>query len=183
VINLLKSAFEIQTYLEEKSLPFCFIGGIAVLQWGEIRVTNDVDIALLCGFGNEKGIAEILLEEYASRIQDAKQFAIDNRVLLLKSKDGAPFDIALTGLEFEENMINRSAKYQILPGYYLNICTPEDLIILKAFANRQKDWADIEGIVLRQKGKLQADIIYSNLTPLTEIKGEPSIIEKLKTLI
>jgi hypothetical protein len=183
MINLLKAALEIQTYLEERNKPFCFIGGIAVLQWGEVRVTNDLDIALLCGFGNEKKNAEMLLQDFTSRIQDAIDFAINNRVLLLHSKDGVPFDIALTGLEFEELMINRSAKHHIMPGYYLNICTPEDLIILKAFANRPKDWADIEGIALRQKGKLKTDLIYSNLFPLTELKEDPSIIERLKTII
>jgi hypothetical protein len=183
MINLLKAALELQTYLEEKNSPFCFIGGIAVLQWGEVRVTNDIDTSVLCGFGNEKKIAEMLLQDFGSRIQDALNFAIENRVLLLYSKEGVPFDITLTGLDFEELMINRSSKHQIMPGYHLNICTPEDLIVLKAFANRPKDWADIEGIALRQQGKLKPDQIYSNLLPLTELKEDPSIIQKLKKIV
>ena len=52
--NLLEAASEIQSFLVEHNKPFCFIGGIAVLHWGEVRITNDLDIALLCGYGKEE---------------------------------------------------------------------------------------------------------------------------------
>ena len=36
--RLLDAAGEIQTFCEQNRWPFCFIGGIAVLHWGEARV-------------------------------------------------------------------------------------------------------------------------------------------------
>jgi len=33
MIKLPEAALEIQSFLEEKKKPFCFIGGLAVLQW------------------------------------------------------------------------------------------------------------------------------------------------------
>jgi hypothetical protein len=183
MINLLEAAIEIQSFCETKKKPFCFIGGIAVLQWGEIRVTNDIDIALLCGYGNEVGLINLLLKQFSSRIQDAANFALINRVLLLSSKDGVPLDITLTGLDFESQMIERSSKHSFVAGYNINICSPEDLIVMKAFANRIKDWGDIESIVLKQRGKLQVKMIYENLAPLVKLKEDPSIIQRLKTFL
>lgn len=59
----------------------------------------------------------------------------------------------------------------------------EDLIILKAFAERSKDWGDVESIVLRQGGKLDTSYILKSLTPLCELKEAPEIIEKLRRIL
>jgi hypothetical protein len=32
----------------------------------------------------------------------------------------------------------------------LHTCSAEDLIVLRAFADRSKDWVDIEGVIIRQ---------------------------------
>jgi hypothetical protein len=61
-------------------------------------------------------------------------------------------------------------------------CSAEDLVVLKAFADRGKDWADIEGVLTRQRGKLGWRYIWAQLRPLVELKGEPEILERLKRL-
>lgn len=43
---LFAAAAEIQQLCVQAEWPFCFIGGIAVLRWGEPRVTRDVRDAL-----------------------------------------------------------------------------------------------------------------------------------------
>ena len=55
-------------------------------------------------------------------------------------------------------------------------------IIMKAFANRPIDWADIEGIIIRQQAKLDWNRIFENLSSLCELKGEPEIVSKLSKL-
>ncbi len=183
MIHLLKAAIEIQSFLEEKNRPFCFIGGIAVIHWGEIRVTNDLDIALLCGFGNEIDLIDLLQQKFSSRIPDAKSFAVKQRVLLLRSSTGVPIDITLTGLDFEEQMIKRSSKICIMSEYDLQICSAEDLIVMKAFANRGKDWGDIESIILKQQRRLDTNLILVNISPLAAIKEDLSIIDRLNQLL
>ena len=65
----------------------------------------------------------------------------------------------------------------------LRICTAEDLVVMKAFANRPRDWSDIQGIVIRQTGKLDTAYILKQLTPLTEAKqGEP-ILSRLEDVL
>ena len=55
--------------------------------------------------------------------------------------------------------------------------------MLKAFANRDKDWLDVDGVILRQAGQLDVPLIWQELDPLVELKEEPEIGEHLKTLL
>jgi len=181
MIPIVETAFRIQTFLEARNWRFCFIGGVALQIWGEPRLTNDVDLTLLTGFGDEEIYVQTLIEEFAPRIENAREFALKNRVLLLKTEDGIGIDISLAALPFEEEVIERASFQNYLPDISLKICSPEDLIVLKAFADRTRDWADIETIVIKQK-KLEWNYIYAQLTPLIELKEAPEILRKLEKL-
>ena len=169
-----------KTFLRRK-WQFCFIGGIALQRWGEPRLTVDVDISLLTGFGNEEFFIDILCEKFVSRIENPRDFALDNRVLLLKSEDNIPIDISLAGLPFEEEVIKRATDFFFLRKIALRTCSAEDMIIYKAFADRGKDWADIEGILLRQE-KLDWQHVEENLSLLAELKESPHIMPRLQNL-
>lgn len=179
---LFQAAFEFQEYFEKKHWKFCFFGGLAVLRWGEIRMTQDVDLCLLCGFGSEEGYATELLNDFKPRISQAHEFAVQNRVLLLFASNGVSMDISLSGLSFEEEMIKRATPFKFLQDYSLLTCSAEDLIVLKTFADRPKDWADIEGIIIRQSNNLNQTYILNQLAPLCEAKESPESIQKLQVL-
>ncbi len=181
--SLFKAGLEFQETLEKRNWPFCFIGGLAVLRWGEIRMTQYIGLCLLCGFGNEEKYIKILLKKFKSRITNAENFAFTNRVLLLYASNGVSIDISLSGLPFEDQMIKRATEFSFHADCTLITCSAEDLIILKSFANRKKDWMDVEGIILRQDKSLDTDYIIEQLAPLCEIKGTPDIVTKLQNLI
>ena len=65
------------------------------------------------------------------------------------------------------------------PNVPLRTCSAEGLIVLKSFAARAKDWLDVEGVILRQTGKLDWQYIRGQLRPLAELKGEPEILDEL----
>ncbi len=175
-------AMELDTLLHNLKWQYCFIGGIALQRWGQPRLTNDIDITILTGFGNEAKYVDKLLNHYKGRIPEAREFAINNRVLLLISKEGIPIDIALGGIAFEEKIISRTSRYEFLPDLSLLTCSAEDLIILKSFADRPRDWADVETIIIRQQGNLDWEYIFQQLQPLSQIKESSEIIEHLKQL-
>lgn len=58
----------------------------------------------------------------------------------------------------------------------------EHLVIMKAFASRDRDWIDIQGVLIRQHGRLDWHYIQAQLTPLVELKEEPEILQRLETL-
>ena len=181
---LFDAARDLQTLLDTLGWGFCFIGGLAVLRWGEPRFTRGVDVTLLCPFGREDEVSAPLLHSgYLGRIPDAREFARRNRVLLLQSPGGVPIDIALGALPFEEVLVARSSLFEFEAGSALRTCSAEDLIVLKLFAFRPRDVLDAETIAIRQRGALDWRYIETNLQPLAEVKDQPEIMaafEKLK---
>lgn len=180
VIEVIRVAAELQAVCETEGWRFCFIGGLALQRWGEPRETVDVDLTLLTGFGGEEPFIQKLLQRFEARVADAAQFALTRRVLLLRSTSGVGIDIALGGLPFEESAVSRSSPFAFPSDVFLRTCSAEDLIVMKAFAARSRDWADIEGVIIRQTGKLDWSYIHQQLAPLAELKEAPGILDELE---
>ena len=178
--EVLKAAHHLQSFCEAKNWRFCIIGGLALIRWGEPRETIDVDVTLLTGFGNEQVFIEAILKEYQPRIDKAAEFALEHRVLLVRSSAGVGLDIALGGLPFEESAIQQSSKFRFLPDIELRTCSAEDLVVFKAFAARPKDWIDIDGVLIRQSETLDWKYITTQLEPLVELKDDPEILAELQ---
>jgi hypothetical protein len=179
VIEVLRAAAQIQALCDNEGWRFCFIGGLALQRWGEPRETVDVDLTLLTGFGQEDPFIERLMQEFETRIEDAAGFARLRRVLLIRAHSGVGIDVALGALPFEETAVARSSLFEFPGHVLLRTCSAEDLIVMKAFASRARDWADIEGIIVRQTGKLDWPYIETQLAPLAELKGVPEILNQL----
>ncbi len=103
-------------------------------------------------------------------------------MLLLKSARDIPIDVSLAALPFEERVIERATAYRFLAELRLHTCSAEDLIVLKAFADRPRDWADIKGIVSRSGSRLDWLTIETELQPLCEAKDSPHIVPRLAVL-
>jgi hypothetical protein len=180
--GLYEAAGEIKQFCDERGWQFCFIGGLALVRWGEIRQTQDVDLTLLTRFDDARFIDE-LLSSFKPRFVNARDFAVQNRVVLLTASNAVPIDVSLGALPFEEGMIRRATGFAYLPDCNLPTASAEDLIVMKCFAGRTKDWADVEGILARQSGKkLKWKLILSELTALCELKETPETVDQLLKL-
>lgn len=177
------AALEIQEICRSAGFKFCFIGGIAVQRWGQPRMTADVDLTLLTGFGGEEPYIDTLLELLPGRISDAKAFALRSRTLLLMTSNRIHADISLGALPFEEHAVARSSAFKLSETASITTCSAEDLVVHKAFAAREKDWLDIEGIIVRQQSHLQHNTIWDELLPLLELRDDPSIERRLQHLL
>lgn len=177
--GVLQAAAEVQSVCDQHHWKYCFIGGLAVLRWGEPRETVDVDVTLLTGFSGEDVYIRTLASAFEPRRGDAAEFARVNRVLLLRTASGVGLDIALGGLPFEESAVARATPFEFLPGLSLRTCSAEDLLVLKAFADRPKDWIDVDGVIVRQGAQLDWDHVIAQLAPLAELKEAPELVERL----
>lgn len=181
--NLLVTARRLQDICEAAGWPFCIIGGLAVQRWGELRITKDVDATIFTGYGGESPVIDELLDHYRSRREDARQFAIDHRVLLIADpKLNVGIDVSMGAVDFERRAIDRSSSFRFHPRIDLRTCGAEDLIVFKAFAARDIDWHDVKGILIRQQGKLDLDLVEHELAPLAELKEEPEIMTRWRAL-
>ena len=74
--DLFLLADEIQSFCRRRGWRYCFIGGIALQRWGEPRLTGDVDLTILTGFGDEASYIEELCRGFGRRVSDAAEFAL-----------------------------------------------------------------------------------------------------------
>jgi len=177
------AALELEGFCAARGWRFCFIGAIAVQRWGEPRLTQDADLMLVTGFGDEEPFVDALLGAFGSRREDAREFALRYRVLLLEAQNGVPLDLSLGAMPFEERAVERASAFAIGEGRSLLTCSAEDLIVLKAFAGRDKDWLDIDGVATRQAGRLREELIWQELDPLLALKESPETAGRLRSLL
>ena len=184
-ITVLEVALRLQEFCCAQGWRFCFIGGLAVQQWSEPRVTDDVDVTLITGFGTEEPFIDALLalDWLEPRNPNAREFALTRRVLLLQTKSGVGVDIAMAAFPFEISATERAQEIELLSGISLRLCAPEDLIVFKTFAARPQDWRDVEMTIVRQgDAALDWRYIREQLVPLLELKEQPDLLDQLEAL-
>jgi hypothetical protein len=182
VNEVLRAAVEVQRFCEGRDWKFCVIGGIAVQRWADPRQTEDADLTILTGFGAEEAFVDALLGSFRAREAGEREKAVLRRVVLLYSAESVGLDVALGALPFEKRCIERASDWLISSELSLRTCSAEDLIVHKAFAARDLDWADVQSVVMRQGRKLKIEQVWAELRPLVALKEEPEILGKLQRI-
>jgi hypothetical protein len=180
--DLLDAAVEVDRFCRGQGWRFCIIGGLALLRWGEQRMTKDVDVTVLTGFGGEENTIKALLAEFEALPPEPLAFALRHRVLPVLTKAGFKADIAFGALPFEALAVERATDYAYSTDALIRTCSAEDLVVMKSFAARPQDWIDVEGILIRQRGRLDWSYIHLQFDPLAELKGEQDLHAQLRRL-
>jgi hypothetical protein len=183
MIAIFAAAVEVEGICRDAGFAFCFIGGLAVQRWGQPRMTADVDLTVVTGFGGEERYVDLLLTRLMPRITDARDFALRHRTLLACASNQVHVDIALGAMPFEERTVHRASPFEVGDGATITTCSAEDLIVHKAFAGRDKDWLDIRGVVVRQGGALDRELVWSELLPLLELREDQDTEPRLRQLL
>ncbi len=179
--DVFAAALEVEQVVRHAGFRFCFIGGLAVQRWGQPRMTADVDLTVITGFGGEEPYVDALLAKLRGRIADAREFALRHRTLLLVASNGIHVDVALGAMPFEEHTVDRASSFVISATATVTTCCAEDLVVHKAFAGRDKDWLDLGGIVIRQPA-LDRELVFDELLPLLELKEDTTTERRLRAL-
>jgi hypothetical protein len=180
--GVIGASWEVQQKLSRAGSRFCFIGGLALQRWGEPRYTQDVDLTILCPFGEEIALARRLAELFQPRFDGAVEFTVASRVFLAQTADGTPIDIAFGAIDFELRCVDRASSFDFGGGISLLTCCAEDLIVMKVFANRDRDWPDVESIIMRRGTELDWELIERELKPLLAIQGGQPVWDRLDAL-
>lgn len=178
--ELFVAAAEFQDLAEAEGWAFCLIGGLAVARWGMPRLTADVDVSLLTGFGNEPPFVQRVLERFRPRVDDPHEFASRTRMLLVRASNGVMLDIALAALPYEEEVMRRATVQEFAPGVRLTTCSAEDLLVAKCFAGRPQDWLDVEGILARNGEALDLALVEAALGDLCEAAQDDAALRGLR---
>jgi len=128
--------------------------------YGEPRLTKDIDITLgidtdrsedMLACAGSLGL-ETLVENPADFIRSTMVLPVQER------KTGIRVDFIFSCSPYERQAINRARQIS-LDGTALRFASPEDLLIHKIVAGRQKDLEDVKNILLKNKSLDTAYII------------------------
>ena len=181
--RIFTTALWIQRALKSVVGNFCFIGGLALQRWGEVRVTQGVDLMILCPLGDEMDLVEKLRTILTPRDEDVESLARITRMFLGVAPDGIKVDISLGFMPYETRVMERSVDVEFELAEPLRCCSAEDLAIMKAVAGRDRDWADIRTIVHRSGPDIDWDMVFSELKILLELSENPEHEQRLREIV
>jgi hypothetical protein len=170
-------------WFKSARVPGVIIGGVAVSMQGHPRYTRDLDPLVIVDHAElPKFIAGAEKFGFSGRVPDVLEFARETRMLLLQHKvNSYPLGVSLGALEFEVQLIRRASIIG-LGRLKIPVATPEDLIILKAIADRRQDQADIENL-LAAHSHIDYHHIRRTLAEFSAILDRPDILEQVEKLL
>jgi predicted nucleotidyltransferase len=172
---------QVNAFLKEHDIPYVVIGGIANAVRGEPRATHDADLKVLVQgmtIAQFRALAEARFKPYRRPWLGRAESTL---IISLEVAPDMIVDMLVAVLPYEEQAIRRAELIEV-EGLSLPICTAEDLIIHKAIADRPKDWLDIEGIILRQRGRLDTVYVRDWLAQFAEALEKPELLTRFNGL-
>jgi predicted nucleotidyltransferase len=154
---------EVASFLEERSIPYMLIGGLAVSVWGEARATLDADFSIWVEPSNLESVVADISARFRPIPADPLSFAAAARVLPVTASSGVRADLVFASLPNERSVIARAAP-KTIQGRNVLVVSVEDLIWMKLISERLKDIDDARRLLRRHAHSL--DRAY--LEPIVE---------------
>lgn len=139
---------DLTRWLQGAGVPSMVIGGVAVAILGRPRATRDVDaLAFLSEDKSASILSTAKRHGIEPRVENPLEVAHRTNVLLLRHVGaGIDIDVLLGRLPYQEDAIGRG-KFHNISGVRVKLPQVEDLLIMKAVAQRPRDLLDIEGLL------------------------------------
>jgi len=179
----LAAAHEVGQFLAAHKIPYVVIGGLAVQEWGNTRLTVDADLTISAPLEGTADLIQLITRQFPSRVSDPQAMAQRTRMILVRTGSNVDVDISLALPGYEDELFRRAIDLETEPGKTIRLCSAEDLIIHKAVAGRPQDIADIEGVVLRQGPHLDAAYIRRWLNEFADALADSEIVERFERAI
>lgn len=174
-----REAFEL---LDEARVPFLVIGGLAVIAVGEPRTTADVDVIVYAPRDEMLALASAASRSGFVAPLEAETARLDETGTLRFTKGPFQLDIIAASLPFEDEALARAMKKKLF-GAAVRLPTPEDLLLLKVVAGRDKDMLDAAGIIRRHRAKLDVHYVERHLRDLCELAEDMSALRRFQDVL
>jgi predicted nucleotidyltransferase len=181
--DLLPVLASLSRWLKDQQISYAIIGGVAIGFLAQPRATQDVDAVAWIDFDHLQDFLESgKAFGFVPRISDPIDFAKKARVILLRHQQtNIGIDLSCGALLFEREMLDRSTELTAGPITF-RIATPEDLIILKAVAHRQRDLIDIDNLLT-----VQSDVDFERIRywvrQFAEVLDSPELLSDLERIL
>lgn len=174
-----RSAF---TFLTDQGIRHLVIGGLAVVVVGEPRMTADADAIIFVSISE----AEALIRAAAAAgfdVHEAVERERLSRTGTMRFRQGRfQIDLITASLPFEEAACARAVWHELF-GIRLPFPSPEDLILLKVLAGREKDMLDATGVARRHRDRLDVAYLESTLRPICDVAEDAAPWSRLQRVL
>lgn len=154
-------------FLIRAKVRYLLIGGLAVGAVGEPRMTGDVDVV---GYLSTEQAISLIDAAIAAGFHVApdERKRLEATGTLRFSKAPFQLDIILASLPFEDEARARARKRRLF-GRLVPLPTPEDLILFKVLAGRDKDLVDAVGVARRHFSALDRGYLDTSLEAVCDL--------------
>lgn len=170
--------------LKELPSPSMIIGGVAVIAAGVPRQTIDIDVTVLGRTSEIDSVISIFARHgIAPRMADARAFALHRQILLLRhEKSGVAIDVSFAWLPFEEQALDQAVEIDF-DGLIVRTARPEDLVIYKAAAWRERDRSDIERLLVLHLNEIDIERVRALVREIGEALDDPDRLPAFDAIV
>lgn len=185
-IALEKEMAALARFFKAAKIKYAVLGGIAVLLYGEPRLTMDIDVNIsidkskideFLKIGRKYGFYPIP--------KNIGSFVKKTGVIPMKFRKGkitGKCDVIIAENPIEFSALERAVTKKI-GSVKIKVITPEDLIIHKITSSRPRDIEDLEGVIARQKGELDIKYIKLWLKKIAYANHKRGLIRLFESLV
>jgi hypothetical protein len=169
-------------WLTSEDVPYAVIGGVAVSLQAAPRYTEDIDVVIWVADDRWPALIDAAAgHAITPRRPDVLDFAARTRVLLLTHATGVPLDISCGALPFEDDLVATAVLLET-GTVSVRVARPDRLLVMKAVANRPRDWADIDSL-LRQFPGVDTGAARRVIQEFAEALEMPEIVDRFDRAI
>jgi hypothetical protein len=170
--------------LSEIDAPSMIIGGVAVIAAGVPRETIDIDATVSGRDCRVEDLIPVLARyDITPRIDGALAFARERQVLLLRhDPSGVTIEISFAWLPFEKEALSRAVVLE-LGDVPVRLARPEDLIVYKAAAWRDRDRSDIERLLVLHLDRIDIGRVRRLVAEIAAALDDPSRVAAFEDLV
>lgn len=151
-------------------------GAQAALVWGRPRLTTDVDVTVKCSASTDHLVRTLDTRGFSLRIDASETFIRTTRVVPLEHRtSGLALDVVLAGPGLEDLFLERAVPIDVA-GTIVPFISPEDLIVTKLLAGREKDVEDVRGVLSERGSDLDIGQIRTTLRLLEDALGQSDLM-------
>jgi hypothetical protein len=172
-----KALADATALLDELGLRYAVVGGLAVGAWGVSRSTDDVDIFVELPAARRGALQRALTEkgfEVPAMIEELTKFG----VFRSRSSDETFLDLFNAVGPLGEAVISRRRQVR-LGRKQLWFVAPEELMVLKAFSERERDFEDLVAL-LATRQTLDLDYVQTWAARLDQSLGTDDVSSRLE---
>ena len=179
-----KALADLTKALQRIDAPSMVIGGIAVIAHGVARQTVDIDATILATRLDASQLLDALAGcSIRPRIANVLEFAEKSQVLLLvHEKTQVTLEISFAFSSFEREALARAVEADFA-GVTISVAVPEDLVVYKALAWRDRDRYDIEQLLTLHGDRIDLERVRIFVREFAQILDIPERILEFDRLV